>query len=180
MFLRKALETDYRHDRKIRLLLSRQGQAGLPTQNLHGSLLSAICGSYFVDADDMKEVLVLLVKAGANIHDKLYGMTVSDFACERRAAYALVTGYQCSRDLRLRRIWSDALSACGYTEAALSSVLETFREPEFDSPWLTSSGEFCDHSSCNACERKRNVCLNVDLSDYEKQPTDDEAAQSDI
>ena len=157
MFLRKALETDYWHDIKIRLLLSRRGKAGLPIQNLHGSLLSAFCGSYFVDADDLKEVLVLLVKPSANIHDKLYGMIVSDFARKRRASYTLITGDQCTRDLRLGRICSEALSARGYTEAAVWSVLETFKEPEFDSPWLTSSGGFYNHSSFNACERKRNV-----------------------
>ena len=102
----------------VALLLRRQGKGGLPIQHLHGCLHSAISGSYSAYLDEIKAALILLIRGGADVYARDdRGLSVSDIACNKgtlfcHAAQPYRRVY--NHDLTLRKIWTEALSACGY------------------------------------------------------------------
>lgn len=115
----------------ITLLLRRQGKGGLPTQNLDGCLHEAILGSCHAEPHDLTEALILLIKNGADVYAKDVGRTVSDIACckwilwrERSVSINGRSEGRYNSDLPLRKIWTDALKACGYDpEEVISATL---------------------------------------------------------
>lgn len=95
----------------VALILRLQENSKLPAQNLNGCLHYAVCGSGIGYEEGWKNVLVLLIKAGANVYDKdCNGNSVSDLACGARNRW--VNPIRPVR--RTREIWAEALDECGY------------------------------------------------------------------
>ena len=124
------------HPETIALFLCRQGKGGLPIQNLDGCLHNAIHGTIIGSQYELKKTLTLLVKGGADVYarDDL-GRTVSEIACctETRWYNGSWLDFQTSRrtvnfDLRLKKIWMDALSVCGYDPEEVISASKRVEE----------------------------------------------------
>lgn len=115
----------------IVLLLHRQGKGGLPIQQLHGCLHLAILGSHHAEIDELTDALILLIREGADIYARdRSGYSVSDIACCKKTRWRYGANYgpdhffesPYNLDLRLRSIWMEALTACGYdAEEVISS-----------------------------------------------------------
>lgn len=148
-WLQKILSNCHWHLGSITLLLRRQGKGGLPIQRLNGCLDSAILGSDLADLDDMKAALILLIRGGADVyarHDD--GYSVSDIVCMKETEF----GYSgnpyrsvCNHDLLLRKIWMEALSACGYDAEEVISTARRIEElPDTDDESTSAQNEECD------------------------------------
>ncbi|KAK0512253.1 hypothetical protein JMJ35_005381 [Cladonia borealis] len=127
----------------IALLLRRQGKGGLPIQLLNGCLHKAISGSNYADLDEMKAALILLIRGGADVYARdNRGRSVSDIACskETRFFYALKPWqYIYNHDLPLRKIWTEALNACGYDAEEVISTATRMEELSDDDDESTSA-----------------------------------------
>ena len=178
----------------IALLLYRQGKGGLPIQNLHGCLHQAIGGSFAGSEHEIKETLILLVKGGADVYarDDL-GHTVSQMACCRKTrwynnSWLHIEFYDgtVNRDLRLKGIWMDVLSVCGYDSEGVISASVRLEQPcncDLDS-LFGSYGHICtapfshsegDNDSMSDEEGESDVFADVD-----NDSTSDEVGESDV
>lgn len=127
----------------IALLLRRQGKNGLPIQQLEGCLHRVILGSYESDEDGLREALIILIRAGADVYAKdRFGRSVSYMACCTGPEWRLISmnspaGWRLQdNDLRLRDIWTEALSACGFDAEEVMSTsmcLEELSDSDNDS-----------------------------------------------
>ena len=131
-WLWRILEGDNWTVEMIALLLRRQGKGGLPIQELDGCLHKAILGSYYADQDGIREVLILLIRAGADVYARDDSRrSVSYIACraetkwiDNSTSYGKSRYEELSNDLRLRKIWTEALSACGHdAEEVISTTM---------------------------------------------------------
>ena len=119
----------------IALLLHRQEKGGLPIQHLNGCLHSAILGSRYADLDETKAALILLIRGGADVYAREYsGRSVSDIACSENTDFNYATDkHRNNHDLVLRKIWTEALNACGYdAEEVISTTTRIEELPEKD------------------------------------------------
>lgn len=91
-----------------------QENSKLPLQNLDGCLHLAIMGSLCADEEGWKNVLVLLIDAGADVYaENSRGFSVSDLACatiKSRHQSNKKTVWRYSK----QKSWAEALIACGY------------------------------------------------------------------
>ena len=159
----------------VALLLSRQGKGGLPVQNLKGCLDWAIRGSNYEDSDGLTEALILLIREGADVYAKGRSeRSVSDVACctktEWHDSSVLSTGYYKKRfnyDLRLKEIWTKALSACGYdAEEVISTGMRVEELSDSDSSSMSDQydesdpdGSYCsEEDMVNPTRRICEVC----------------------
>ena len=115
----------------IALLLRRQGTGGLPIQDLNECLHKAIHGSYQADQDGIREALILLIRAGADVYaTDSPGCSVSYIACRAETEWktnSTLDGIvnRNNNDLQLRKIWTEALNACGYdAEEVISTTMD--------------------------------------------------------
>ena len=139
----------------IALLLHRQGKGGLPIQHLNGCLHMAILGSYYADLDEMKAALILLIRGGADVHsrDNVYASdnswySVSDIACSKETKWLDPPGhYRCNHDMPLRRIWTEALNACGYDAEEVISTSMRMEELSDTNDESTSAHDDEDDSA---------------------------------
>ena len=185
-FLINHLESSMWTANSVRLILTRQGKAGFPAQNLNSSLVTALRGTWLAGENDMKEVLVLLLEAGADIHEIFDGMSVSDFACDRRTGYTMFspslgndTQYLCNRDMRLKEIWSDALKAYGYSAGELSDLLDNSERLDREDSGMSTRREGCGSDICWLCpsEGYRDSHVSGEIVDLTQSDTDDEGLQ---
>ena len=146
------------HLKSIALLLRRQGKGGLPIQHLNGCLHSAILGSQYVDLDEMKAALILLIRGGADVYARdRYGHSVSDIASskETRFVHATTEQYQYNHDLLLRKIWAEALSACGYdAEEVISTGTRMEELPDNADESTSAQHEDCVCAGCDDSEEE--------------------------
>lgn len=145
------------HLKSIALLLRRQGKGGLPIQHLNGCLHSAILGSQYVDLDEMKAALILLIRGGADVYARDYrGHSVSDIACSKETRYQHAPahiGY--NHDLLLREIWTEALSACGYdAEEVISAGMRMEELPDDDDESTSAQHEEYNCTGCDDSEEE--------------------------
>lgn len=95
-----------------------QENSKLPPQSLYGCLHSAIKGSLCESEEGLKNVLILLIEAGADVYAKnSRGFSVSDLACatiKSRHHSIKKTAWRYIYKVRRRKCWAEALIACGY------------------------------------------------------------------
>ena len=137
----------------VAFLLDRSENRKLPYQNLTGCLFLAIRGSYFVNALGIRDVIVRLIKAGADVYGRdERDHTVSDVVCDPDIMWWdsvewRLNGIWLDRDnydLRLKRIWLEALSECGMDAEKVfadSHHSQGQHEHVFDSAFDTTSSE---------------------------------------
>ena len=121
-WLSKMLRNCVWHPETIALFLRRQGNGGLPIQNLHGCLQDAIRGTPIGYQHELTEALILLVKGGADLYARDdFGLTVSEIVCSRKSIWynGSWIDFRSSKrtvnhDLRLKEIWIEVLNVCGY------------------------------------------------------------------
>ena len=162
-WLREILSNGRWHLESIDLLLRRQGKGGLPLQHLNGCLHLAILGSKYVDLDEMKAALILLIRGGADVYARdRSGHSVSDIACSKDTKWTNVQRWnRCNHDLLLREIWTEALSACGFDAEEVISTGTRMEElsdnddestsaqhEESDSAGSDGSEEYTDSPTC--------------------------------
>ena len=121
----------------IALLLRLQESAALPPQDFTSCLHFALCGGVYEGPEGLTNVLILLIEAGADIYAKdQSGDSASDIACTAAKRWCDGTAkqwcdgsisgflYRHNYDLRLKEIWVNALTACGYNaEEVISSSM---------------------------------------------------------
>lgn len=108
--------------------LLRLSGSKLPVQNLSWTLENAIHGSRRADESEIMQVLILLMKNGADVTGQ--GHLVSKIVCNPRTKYKVRHKFGIfNRDLRLRQIWAEALAACGYD--AEEFILQSTRFVDF-------------------------------------------------
>lgn len=156
LWLREILEHGRWTVEMIALLLRRQGKGGLPIQNLNGCLHKALCGSYYADPDELKEALILLIRAGADVYARdSSGCSVSHIACHAKTTWQnsnstrvqgrLTYVLQSNNDLRLRKIWTEALSACGHeAEEFISATMHLEGWSDGDDDSISDHQEMSD------------------------------------
>ena len=152
-WLQEILSNRKWHLESVALLLRRQGKGGLPIQHLDGCLHSAILGSQYADLNEMKAVLILLIRGGADMYARdRHGHSVSDIACSRGIKFGgPPRWYRCNHDLPLRKIWMEALNACGYdaeevisTTTRMEELSDTDDESTLDQPEESDSNKSDD------------------------------------
>lgn len=119
----------------------------LPVQNLDGTLFKALLGSLRENKTGILKVLILLIEAGADLTTD--GPLVSKIACNPQTTYKTSAVFSIRRDcvgfinhqLGLRRIWAEALTACGYD--AEEYILQSTRFEELSE----SDGEEAENPS---------------------------------
>ena len=153
------------------MLLSRQGTNCFPLQNLEASLYHVIHGSDCASTADIEEVLVLLIKTGADIYERdLEHGTISDLVCSRITAYRIESReYQNSRnhDFVLRELWSRALTRCGFdAEDVIQTSLRLEKSAlAFKSQSEAGLGLISPRVFCTICEDDEES--EIDNEDYE-------------
>ena len=166
------------HPETISLFLCRQGKGGLPIQNLHGCLHEAIHGTAIECQQEIIETLILLVEAGADLYGRdEFGRTVSEIACRKTTLWYegspdFYSGKsRVNHDLRLKQIWMDVLSVCGYDpeEVVSASVRveelsdsETDNSSNLDEEISSSASGFSkgDNDSTSDEEEKSDVAAD--------------------
>ena len=98
----------------------------------------AIHGSFYEDSDGLIEALILLIREGADVYAKdASERSVSDIACCTETEWHDLTGRYNTRvnhDLRLKEIWTEALSACRYNaEEVISTSMRVEELSDSDS-----------------------------------------------
>ena len=159
-WLQEILSVAKWHTESIALLLRRQGKGGLPMQDLNGCLHFAILGSHYAELDEMKAALILLIRGGADVYARdRRGRSVSDIACSKETKWKYPPGhYRCNHDMPLRKIWTEALNACGYdAEEVISTSMRMEELSDTD-----------DESTSSQCEES-----DSDGSDESEGDTDD-------
>ena len=116
----------------VKLLISRQGSNRFPIQNLEACLHWIIQGSEFCSPVNLEEVLVLLIRAGADVLQRHpHHGTVSDLASSAKACYIYGdSGSEHNGDFALRELWSRALTRSGFdAEKVIETSLRLPRSP---------------------------------------------------
>ena len=114
-------------------------------QDLNGCLHIALRGSEREQSEGLTKVLILLIEFGADIYARnIQGKSYSERGCDKRTTwlegskdgYFRFPGTSFNYLLRLKEIWAEALSTCGYNaeEVIASSLrLEELSDREIDS-----------------------------------------------
>ena len=160
----------------IALFLCRQGKGGLPIQNLSGCLHGAIHGSIISRQHELKEASINLVKGGADVYARdNRGRTVSEIACCKKTRWYHgsrldITRFNgvLNRDLRLKDIWMDVLSECGYDPDEVISA--SVRVEELSDSDTDSSSDLDGEISSSTS----------DCSEGDNDSTSDEEGESDV
>ena len=164
-WLQEILSYHIWHLESVALLLRRQGKGGLPFQDLNDCLLLAILGSSYADLDETKAALILLIRGGADVYARdHHGRSVSDIACDKKTQfYFAAAPYRAfyNHELLLRKIWMEALNACGYdaeevisTATRMEELSDTDEEStpahheDSDSTESDDSEEYIDDPTC--------------------------------
>ena len=204
-FLLLHLESGYWTMETIKLLVQRQGNRGLPNQNLTSCLHTAIFGNMFVDVDEIRDALSLLIEAGADVYERCkvddwkrfsrpeFSVSVADIACYSRTKWytnprnkwytnsVVVDHGRNNHGLPLKAIWMDALRACGYNaEEVISTSLrvEDLSSDDDDSMSNEEEESRLDESYCSTTKDPKDASvLSDDVSDYEDLEVGDEAFQ---
>ena len=140
----------------VALLLRRQGEGGLPVQNLDSCLHQAIYGSKHASQNEVIEVLILLIKGGANVYAENFEKeTVSQIACCRTTSWSLYShDYDDNRDLHLREIWIKALKACSYdAEAVISASVRVEELSDSDNDGISRQHKDSNAVASDCAER---------------------------
>lgn len=139
----------------ISLLLRRQGKNGLPIQKLEGCLHSAILGSGCSDLDGRREALIVLIRAGTDVDAKDHlGRSVSYIACCKETKWMdHAWSQRDNHDLRLREIWTEALSACGFdAEEVISTSMCLEELSDSDNDSMSDQHEESDSAESDCSE----------------------------
>ena len=161
----------------IALLLRRQGTGGLPIQDLNECLHKAIHGSYQADQDGIREALILLIRAGADVYAvDSSGCSVSHIACCADTKWRDYDNsppgraFISNNDLLLRKIWTEALSACGHDAEEViwtTTHLEGWSDGDDD-----SISDHQEKSDLEESDPEESVSAESDCSeDVESNPT---------
>ena len=107
----------------VEFILYRSGSPNFPDQDLALCLHLALKGSFEIgeaSESELKDVLVLLIKSGADLYEKdEWGHSVSEIVRDRRRFWRYnPNGHRdgknaSNKDLELLEIWSEALIECG-------------------------------------------------------------------
>lgn len=160
----------------IALFLCRQGKGGLPIQDLHGCLHKAIHGTPLGRQHELTEALILLVKWGADVYARdNSGRTVSEIACRKKTKWynrSWLDIRYCrrtvNRDLRLKEIWMEVLSECGYDpEEVISASVRVEELSDNYTDTLSDLDEETNSSTFN-------------YSEGDNDTTSDEEEESDV
>ncbi|KAI9703762.1 MAG: hypothetical protein M1836_007532 [Candelina mexicana] len=130
--LLKHLSTQRWTVKSVRLLLRMCETARQQQHNLDGCLHETLSGSSTEDNEGITNILILLIRAGADIHAKdCHGSSVSDRVCAPEEIWWDHDSGTCRRvdnkDMRLREIWVKALRACGYNAEEVISCSTSTR-----------------------------------------------------
>ena len=125
---------------------------------------------------ELTEALTLLVKGGADVYARDHlGRTVSEIACCRKSKWydgSWIDFKTCrrtvNRDLRLKEIWMDALSVCGYDPEEVISA--SVRVEELSDSDIDSSSDLDEEISSSAS----------DCSEGDNDTTSDQERESDV
>ena len=113
----------------VALLLHRSGTHEIPLQDLSICLDYAIHGSCRADLFELKDILIILIHAGADLYERnASNDTVSEVACNPNTEFFWNHMREDNCDLWLRYIWSEALIACGYDAEEVISKSVRLRE----------------------------------------------------
>ena len=148
-------------------LLRRQGTGGLPIQHYNGCLHSIISGSPYVDLDDVKAALILLIRGGADVYARNdHGYSVSDLTCRKDIGITYAVGkyemYRRNHDHLLRKIWMEALSACGYdADEVISTSMRMEELPDNNNESTSARSEEYDSNESDDSETYKDspICL---------------------
>ena len=157
-WLYEILRSIFWHPETIALFLCRQGKGGLPIQNLDGCLHGVLQGTFRGCQRELTEALILLVKAGADVYARdNSGRTVSEIACCKRTKwyYSSWRDSKCykrrvNHDLRLKEIWMEVLSVCGYDPEEVISA--SVRLGELSDSNIESSSDLDEDTSSVASD----------------------------
>ena len=120
----------------IALLLRRGACPGLCHRHWDHYLHLALDGSECEGPEGLKDALILLIKAGADVSaEDEYGKSVSHKTCQAETFWREKSAKQKwggeqrqNYDLRLKEIWIEALHACGYNAEEVISGGTVVRE----------------------------------------------------
>ena len=139
------------------LVLRKQKLSELPVQNLEWCLVKAIEGSIRENHEGLKEVLILLIEAGANVYsnnrlenpERCGSTYIFCGECySRNDSYSQRCG---THNPPHREIWIEALTTCGYDadkviqKTPWSTTFRGHGDCEFQVPrktWFTSNDEY--------------------------------------
>ena len=150
----------------IALLLRRQGKGGQPIQELDECLHEAILGSYYADEDGIREVLILLIRAGAaDVYTRtFFNGSVSYIACCAATEWNANSTRQNNKDLRLKKLWTEALNTYDYNaEDVISTTIHL--------------KEYFDSHNDSISDQKRSDSEESDPE--ESDPEESDSAESD-
>lgn len=185
-WLLEILRSRVWHPETIALFLRRQGKGGLPTQNLNSCLHEAIQGSPIGRQRELTEALILLIEAGADVYARdNFGRTVSEIACCKKTKWYNGSWIdikrvkrRLNRDLRLKEIWMDVLSECGYDPEKVISASVQVEEP-FDSDNDSSFYSYKDIYAA-ASGYSEGDSDNAPNQDIDNDNTSDQEWESDV
>ena len=179
----------------IALFLCRQGKGGLPIQNLDGCLHEVFHGTVIGRQHELTEALILLVEAGADVYARdNTRRTVSEIACCKKTKWyngSWLDIRYCTktvnRDLRLKEIWMEVLSVCGYDpEEVISASVRLEELPDSDTESSSDLDEEINSSASDCSERDNDntsgqeVESNVAADDVDDDSMSDEEGESDV
>ncbi|KAL8794401.1 MAG: hypothetical protein Q9195_002988 [Heterodermia aff. obscurata] len=144
MFLYQLLQGRSWTSAGVALILDHQRLLKLPVQKLENCLNEALRGSSSEMHQGLKEVLILLIRAGADVYS---GYPFENFGCCGMISFDC---HQCLNDNDLvrancppahRNIWIEALTACGYdADQVILNTLSSKRSPGRNDCGLQSPG----------------------------------------
>lgn len=99
----------------IWLLIRRGAEPGLYVQPWGGCLPLAIRGSEMESPEGLRDALILLINNGTDVYAKdSHGHSVTDIVYNARTTWWYDDTWHLNSDMRLRDIWTEALTTCGY------------------------------------------------------------------
>ena len=114
-FLLNLLESKGWAVESIRLLIRRGADPGHYVLPWGGCLPLAIYGSDMESPEGLRDALILLIINGADVYARNGdGRSATDIANDARTEWRYDRWWHINSDLRLKDIWSEALTACGY------------------------------------------------------------------
>ena len=102
----------------------------------------------------MKAALILLIRGGADVYARnRRGRSVSDIACSKETKFDDAHQWSYNHDLLLRKIWTEALNACGYdAEEVISSGTRMKELSETDDESTSAQDEAYDTAESDGSE----------------------------
>ena len=179
------------HPEIISLFLCRQGKGGLPIQNLQGCLHEAIHGTAIGCQQEIIETLILLVRGGADVYARDdSGLTVSEIVCCKKTKWYDGSRYwrpRVNRNLRLKKIWINVLSICGYDPEEVISASVRLEQPcncdtdsviDSDEHICTAATRYLEGGSDSISDDEEESHVFAD--DVDNDSTSDQEWESDV